>query len=203
MAARSRSRRADARKNRDRLLNAAREVLAERGFEAEIDEIAARAKIGAGTVYRNFGSREDLILEVTRELVNKTAVEVLAVAAQQEDARQAVRRTMEIGFQRVEEYGALAIQLVAGVAPEPYGRVMNREALAHVFRLLLRRGIDQGHFRSDLDIEYATAVWFALVSPGAFRMLSDRAPGEIARLVSDFYLAGIGVGDRDEGRDQP
>ena len=185
------------------MLRAAREVLAEHGFEAEIGEIASRARIGIGTVYRNYGTKESLILEITRELVNKSAVEVLSVAANVEDAREAVRRTMGVGFERVKEYGKLAIQLVAGAAPSPYSGVMNPQALANVFRLLIRRGIDQGHFRRDLDVDFATAVWFALVSPSTLRLLGDRPPDEIADLVSDFFLAGISARDSDSDRDEP
>ena len=199
----SRSRRVDAQKNREKLLRAAREVLAERGFEAEISEIASRARIGSGTVYRNYATKESLILEITRELVNKTTVEVLSVAANVEDAREAVRRTIEIGFERIKEYGKLAVQLVAGVAPAPYSSVTDPEALANIFRLLIRRGIDQGHFRRDLDIDYATAVWFALVSPSTFRFLGDRPPNEIERMLCDFFLAGISARGPDTDRDEP
>ncbi len=203
MAKISRPRRVDAQKNRQKLLKAAREVLAERGFEAEISEIASRARIGSGTVYRNYATKESLILEITRELVNKTSVEVLSIAASVEDAREAVRRTMEVGFERVKEYGKIAIQLVAGAAPSPYSSVMNPEALANVFRLLIRRGIEQGHFRRDLDVEYATAVWFTLVSPSAVRSLGDPPPSDLAKRISDFFLAGISAQGPDTDRGEP
>ncbi len=185
------------------MLRAAREVLAERGFEAEISEIASRAGIGSGTIYRNYRTKENLILEITRELVNSTAAEVLSIAAGVEDAREAVRRTMEVGFERVKEYGKLAIQLVAGAAPSPYSSVMNPETLANIFRLLIRRGIDQGHFRRDLDVDYAVAVWFALVSPSAFRFARDRPTDELAELSIDFFLAGISAHGTGTDRDEP
>lgn len=191
MAASPRPLRSDAVRNREKLLHAAREVLAERGFDAEIAEIAARAGVGTGTVYRHYPSREALIYEITEELVNGTADEVLDVADNVEDAREAVKRTMEIGFARVERYGQLVIQLVAGAAPPPYASLMDPEGLADVFRRLIRRGIEQGHFRSDLDVDYATSFWFTLVSPSAFRLLADRPSSEIAARVSDFFLAGL------------
>ena len=55
-----RPQRADARRNYDALLNAAREVFAERGAEASLEEIARRAGVGIGTLYRNFPTRQDL-----------------------------------------------------------------------------------------------------------------------------------------------
>jgi AcrR family transcriptional regulator len=194
MAKDSRATRTDARRNRTRLLRAAREVLAESGFEAEITEIAARAKVGSGTVYRNYAAKEDLVLEVVREMVHRAAGELLAVAARVSDARECVRQAMSIGFRQVEDYGKLAIHMVAGTAPEPYASVMSREALGHVFAMVLQRGIDQGHFRANLDVDYAVAVWFALVAPSALSdLVKIRSLEEIATLTSDFLLAGISV----------
>jgi AcrR family transcriptional regulator len=53
--------RADARRNRDAILRAAREVLAEQGLEASLDAIARRAGVGRATLYRRFPTREDLV----------------------------------------------------------------------------------------------------------------------------------------------
>src|SRR5438105_3321948 len=53
--------RADARRNRERLLQAADEVLAEHGVDASVDEIASRAGLGVGTLYRNFPTKEALL----------------------------------------------------------------------------------------------------------------------------------------------
>ena len=55
------ARRTDARNNRERLLDAARSVLAERGFDADVTEITARAGVGAGTLYRHFDEWGDLL----------------------------------------------------------------------------------------------------------------------------------------------
>src|SRR3954452_7770297 len=56
-----RSLRADAERNRERILAAAREVFAERGLDAPFDAIAQRAGVGQATLYRRFPRREDLI----------------------------------------------------------------------------------------------------------------------------------------------
>src|SRR3954468_15265900 len=53
--------RADAERNRARLLDAARELFAERGLDVSMDEIAHHAGVGVGTAYRRFGSRDELI----------------------------------------------------------------------------------------------------------------------------------------------
>jgi AcrR family transcriptional regulator len=53
--------RADATRNRDAILAAAREVFAEHGLEASLEEIAARARVGIATLYRRFPSRQHLV----------------------------------------------------------------------------------------------------------------------------------------------
>jgi AcrR family transcriptional regulator len=59
--------RADARRNRERILVAARAVFADKGSEAQIDDVAKRAKVGVGTVYRHFPTKEALVDAVVRE----------------------------------------------------------------------------------------------------------------------------------------
>lgn len=56
--------RADAQRNRAALITAARDVFAEHGLDASLDEIARRARVGNATLYRRFPTRRDLIAEV-------------------------------------------------------------------------------------------------------------------------------------------
>ena len=56
-----RPKRADARRNYDKVLNAAREAFAERGTSTSLEEIARRAEVGIGTLYRNFPNRQALL----------------------------------------------------------------------------------------------------------------------------------------------
>lgn len=53
--------RSDARRNRERLVAAAREIFASKGIEASVREIAQRAEVGMGTLYRHFPTRDDLV----------------------------------------------------------------------------------------------------------------------------------------------
>jgi AcrR family transcriptional regulator len=59
--------RADARRNRERILKAARSVFADHGIDAQIDDVARRAKVGVGTVYRHFPTKELLLDAIVRE----------------------------------------------------------------------------------------------------------------------------------------
>jgi AcrR family transcriptional regulator len=184
--------RSDARNNRERLLEAARSVLAESGFDADVTEIAACAGVGVGTLYRHFENKEALVLEVAQEMSNRTVRELDEIVATVHDARECLKQTMQVGFQRVEEYGQLTIALVAGTQPPPYDDVVDRQRLAKLFSALVYRGIAQGHFRADVDVEYAVAVWFALVAPQALsHLMETRSIDEIAAATTNFMLNGL------------
>ena len=73
--------RAHAPRNRERLIEVAREVFREQGYDASLDEVAKRAGVGAGTLYRHFPSREvllDAIMQSWVDRVNESADKVLA-----------------------------------------------------------------------------------------------------------------------------
>jgi AcrR family transcriptional regulator len=59
--------RADARRNRERILQAAKAVFAEFGAEAQMDDVARSAGVGVGTVYRHFPTKEALLAELVRQ----------------------------------------------------------------------------------------------------------------------------------------
>src|SRR3984957_18679887 len=69
----SRKPRADAQRNRARILKIAKQVFMLRGAEASMDEIAKRSKIGPGTLYRHFPTRDDLLAAVYLGEVEKLA----------------------------------------------------------------------------------------------------------------------------------
>jgi len=65
--------RADARRNREKVLKAARAVFAEQGREAQMDDVARRANVGVGTVYRHFPTKEALMQALSDELFDVVA----------------------------------------------------------------------------------------------------------------------------------
>jgi AcrR family transcriptional regulator len=65
--------RVDAQRNRERILEVAKQVFTRRGAEASMDEIAKRAKIGPGTLYRHFPNRDELLAAVYISEVEKLA----------------------------------------------------------------------------------------------------------------------------------
>ena len=74
--------RADARRNEDAVLEAAKEVFTTSGVDAPVREIAARAGVGVGTLYRRFPKRSDLVAAVFRREVDACAAKAKSLAAE-------------------------------------------------------------------------------------------------------------------------
>ncbi|MBL7499750.1 helix-turn-helix transcriptional regulator [Frankia sp. CNm7] len=73
--------RADARRNRARILAAAAEVFAERGASATTEEVARRAGVAIGTVFRHFPTKDDLLAAIMKDLLERLTAEVGALAS--------------------------------------------------------------------------------------------------------------------------
>ncbi|MDG4809049.1 helix-turn-helix domain containing protein [Micromonospora sp. WMMD1120] len=74
-------RRADALRNHERVVTAARELFAERGLDVTVPEVAARAGVGRATVYRSYPTKEDLVLAVARDSFHALEERTLAALA--------------------------------------------------------------------------------------------------------------------------
>jgi AcrR family transcriptional regulator len=98
--------RADAQRNLDRLLDVAGECFAERGLDCSIDEIARRAGLGHGTVFRRFATKDDLVAAVLQQqLAQLTASAVQA--AGDEDAWRGFERFLRSAAERYAANRAL------------------------------------------------------------------------------------------------
>ncbi|WP_188316450.1 TetR/AcrR family transcriptional regulator [Solihabitans fulvus] len=92
--------RADARRNREQVLAAARDVFLEQGPDAPLDEIARRAGVGIGTLYRRFPDRDSLVRDLMADNMRRGLDEMRAAVAEEPDAWHAlvrfVRRMVEL-----------------------------------------------------------------------------------------------------------
>jgi AcrR family transcriptional regulator len=140
--------RSDAERNRQRILRAAGKVFAERGLEATMDEIAARAGVGVGTVYRRYPEKELLIDALFEE-----RIEELAGAGQQalaaEDPWQGLVAYLEAAIaQQAANRGLRDLLLSSTYGHDRVARA--RERLAPVTAQLLERAQRAGQLRADL-----------------------------------------------------
>lgn len=92
--------RADARRNREQIINAAREVFLEQGIHASLEEIARRAGVGIATLYRRFPDRYTLVQQVALENMALVGAELDRAAAEHPDAwdalAQLIRRLVDL-----------------------------------------------------------------------------------------------------------
>ena len=145
-----RPRRADARRNYEALLAAARAVLAERGSEASMEEIARRADVGVGTLYRHFPRRFDLVEAVYRE-----DVDGLVALASDVSARlspwEALVAWLE-GFVRYAEAKRTFLdELHEAFQKCPEIATSSRERIAAAAAAVLSRAQEAGVARRDID----------------------------------------------------
>ncbi|MFF0129491.1 TetR/AcrR family transcriptional regulator [Streptomyces mirabilis] len=144
-------RRRDARRNRELLVEAAREVFAAQGLDAPLDVIARRAGVGNATLYRHFPSRAALVDAVFRDSLAQT-MDAGDRARIAEDAWAGLLGYVEEVFEGLAaDRGAndLMTTHLEGVRSLDAVHAHNRETV----EVLLRRGREQGTVRDDLTTE--------------------------------------------------
>ncbi|MBQ0879899.1 TetR/AcrR family transcriptional regulator [Streptomyces sp. RT42] len=88
--------RADALRNRERIVTAAREMFVEHGPDVPLDDVARRAGVGNATVYRNFPDRDALVREVVCSVMDRTARAAEVALAESGDAFEALERFVHV-----------------------------------------------------------------------------------------------------------
>ena len=142
--------RADAQRNYDRLLSAARDVFAVRGSEAAMEEIAKKADVGVGTLYRHFPRRIDLVEAVYRDDVAILVTLADSVAAT-EAPLDALRDWLE-GFVRYAQGKRVFLtELHEAFEKNPDLALDSREKIRSAAGVVLQRAQEAGLARDDID----------------------------------------------------
>lgn len=182
--------RADAQRNRERILEVAREAFTRHGAEATLDDIARRAEIGPGTLYRHFATRDALI-----EAVYGSEVEKLTAAGARYTVTlrpvEALRAWMLVFI----DYVAKKMLILPAMDTVPGGsrRMMEgTHGLIHsTFRGLVERAVASGDFRAETDPDDLVR---ALI--GVFHTTSMPGWEPSARRIVDILIAGSRRRDR-------
>lgn len=141
--------RADAQRNIDALLEAAAAVFAASGVDAPVRDVAARAGVGVGTLYRHFPQRSDLIVAIMRREMDACAGAAQTLSAEYEPV-EALERWMQRFVDFVTAKRGLAAALHSGdPAYEPLP-IYFSETLRPALRGLLDRAIATGGVRDDV-----------------------------------------------------
>ena len=151
--------RADARRNRERILKAARAVFAAKGRDAHLEDVARRAKVGVGTVYRHFPTKEALLEALAREqfdILTQWARE----AEDAPDAWEAFHALMWRGA----EHQASDRALMEAVAEFKPSVARQAEELHASTERLMNRAQEQGTMRPDASGEDVRLIMCGLGS---------------------------------------
>jgi AcrR family transcriptional regulator len=180
--------RSDALANRDRILDAAREVFAGRGLNAEMKEIAERAGVGIGTLYRHFDGREAL-LSALLLLTKDHMLRRLQRAVETDDPRDALKAMIHAGAEVCEQFGALSEAMLAGQLDQLHG---GHAEFTELLINLLTRGTREGVFRSDLDVPAVVAIVESIYTSGTLvKFAAERSYRGAADAIADFLLQAI------------
>jgi AcrR family transcriptional regulator len=176
--------RSDAQRNRERILEVAKQVFTRRGADASMGEIARRAKIGPGTLYRHFATRDDLLATVYI-----TEVEKLAAAQRKLSAElppfEALRAWLLvfIDYIAAKKIIAPALNAMAGGPSRVFQQTM--QVMEEAANALASHAITSGDLRPDVDpIDVMRAI-YGLSTAGS----ADDWPAKARKFV-DLLLQG-------------
>jgi AcrR family transcriptional regulator len=157
MAVENRPPRADARRNRDRLLVVARQAFATEGLSVSLDEIARRAGVGPGTLYRHFPTKEALFEAVVHERLRQL-VDQARLLSGADDPTAALfsilRRVVADAAEKTDLIEALASAGIEVRTTVAASAAELRSEIGH----LLARAQDKGEIRDDIGIAELMAV---------------------------------------------
>jgi AcrR family transcriptional regulator len=173
--------RADARRNRERVLKAARAVFADQGIEAQIDDVARRAKVGVGTVYRHFPTKEALRDALVRERFEEIAG-YAREALEREDAWEGFCEMIW----RAAERNAADRAFCEVVAFTDQSRIVEETGLAASTEELMRRAKMLGRMRKD-----ATQMDIPIMMAGCGSVMRAHPSSDVWRRYLTIMLDGL------------
>ncbi|MEV4098231.1 TetR/AcrR family transcriptional regulator [Streptosporangium saharense] len=176
-----RAQRADAQRNRARILQVAQAVVAEQGTQASLRDIARRSGVGLGTLYRHFPTRDELLEALLRDRFDRLAARAASLEATRspEDALTEWLGAFVVG---ATAYRGLAASMMATLGDENSSLHASCLAMRQAGSRLLRNVQDAGIIRPDVD---GTDL-FALVN--AVSWIAEQAPSLAARREHLFAL---------------
>jgi AcrR family transcriptional regulator len=168
--------RRDAQRNHELLVEAARELFMEQGVEAPLEEVARRAGLGIGTLYRHFATRDALV----EAIVERRMGELLAIAEaalSEPDGWEGLVRLLERTLE-LQAADRMLKDVLMRYSPETARLESAREEVRRLFERILVRARDEGTLRRDFALpDLALLLWSfapvidatAKVAPNAWR----------------------------------
>ncbi len=181
--------RADARRNRVAVIAAAKKLFADQGLDAQMPDVARVAKVGVGTVYRHFPTKEDLIAALAAERFERLA-EKAREGLEAEDAWEGLCDFIRFAAQiQADDRGLCEVM---GSRPD----VMNASALAvgldELCEKLVKRAQRSGKLRKDLEWEDIPMIACGLgrITPAEMGPATGRWPRLVEIIIDGLRTPG-------------
>lgn len=179
--------RADAQRNIKTLLKTAMEVFTTSGVDAPVREIAEKAGVGVGTVYRHFPQRSDLIVAVFRNEVDACADAAPVLAAKYEPV-EALSQWMQRYVDFITAKRGLAAALYSGDPAYEALPAYFEKRLKPALEKLLENAAAAGEVRGDVE------PWDLLLAAGSFCTMAQGGDPMQARRMVSLLLDGLRYG---------
>jgi AcrR family transcriptional regulator len=180
----SRSERADARRNREAVIETALDVLATRP-DASMEEIASAAGLGRTTVYRHFPTREDLVRSLFVQVVVEARELMVAVIAEGDSAEETIRAMGPAMVSVGQRFRFLHQHQAIGTKVFEAERAFEEDPV----RIFLKKGIKSGELRGDVEVSWMQATITAVAIATTDEIIAGRVDPETGGAVLGEMLA--------------
>ncbi|MEU6322750.1 helix-turn-helix domain-containing protein [Streptomyces sp. NPDC047009] len=162
-----RARRADARRNAQAVIDAARTLFAEQGVDVPMEQIGKAAGIGKGTLYRHFPTRDHLFAAVSRDRFNRLTAAAESLNSDLDDPLAALCEWLQDFDRSAQHYRGMRVVVSVGIADDGSAIFASCQAMTERADALLHRAKEAGQVRPEIDIRPLLSTVAAL--PERFR----------------------------------
>ena len=195
------------RRSRERILRAARELFRERGFDgATLRAIAARAGMGASSIYRHVESKEELLVQELADLQEEAWTSFRRESGRDESTRQRIHRFFRAQHELLARERDLTV-IALRATTYPNARVSRRvfalnDRTIGLLAEILQGGRVAGDLDCDVDVLASARALFHIASGARISwgngLLSEQGCREAIEVAVDLLFRGIGASEADE-----
>src|SRR3954454_9216229 len=180
--------RADARRNYDAIVEVARVVFREQGYDASLDEIAKRAGVGPGTLYRHFPKRENLMDAILQSWVEKVTESADKALAYEGDDRSLLLNWFEEYVQLISQHKGGPAKITSAMG-DPESPIMTKcQVLAQANTRVIDRLRDDGALREDVETIQVCRLVGGIAAVADQGALDSTAVRPMLEVVADGLL---------------
>lgn len=186
--------RADALRNRERLVEVAQSAFATNGIETSLEEIARQAGVGIGTLYRRFPRREDLIAAVLAERYLKLAESAQTLAEQRENTDAALTEWLTLLIDHMAIYRGLSLAVKEAIHDQDTALGQTCKEMMDAGTRLLTTAQEAGAYRADVNFYDVLSLCTGIVTAverRAEKPADTDLPPVNAQLLLDVVLQGL------------